>query len=89
MMATVAVTRQMKLLRTCKEFCLCLFNPHMMHTALKVSIVVGSILFVINHGSALVKGQMNRERWLSASITYLIPYMVNIHGQYVSRSRKS
>ncbi len=68
----------------------------MMPTALKVSAVVGSMLFAINHGSALVKGQMNRDsqrrgvahRWISAGITYLIPYMVNIHGQYVSRSRK-
>lgn len=70
-----------------KEYCLCIFNQKMMPTALKVSVVVGSILFVINHGSALVKGQMNRDRWISAGITYLIPYMVNIHGQYVSRSR--
>ncbi|KYC44200.1 hypothetical protein WA1_00345 [Scytonema hofmannii PCC 7110] len=58
-----------------------------MPTALKVSVVVGSILFVINHGSAFVKGQMNRDRWISA-ITYLVPYMVNIHGQYVSRSKR-
>ncbi|HAA31243.1 MAG TPA: hypothetical protein DCE56_30390 [Cyanobacteria bacterium UBA8553] len=59
-----------------------------MPTALKVSVVVGSILFTINHGSALVKGQMNRERWISGSLTYLVPYLVNIHGQYISRARK-
>ncbi|WP_414564862.1 MULTISPECIES: nitrate/nitrite transporter NrtS [unclassified Anabaena] len=75
-------------MKTFKEFGLCLFNPDMRTTALKVSVVVGSILFIINHGSALVKGQMNRERWISAGVTYVIPYMVNIHGQYVSRSRK-
>jgi len=78
----------MKQMRTLQEFCLCLVNQDMMPTALKVSFVVGSILFIINHGSALIKGQMNRDRWISAGITYLIPYMVNIHGQYVSRSRK-
>jgi hypothetical protein len=78
----------MKQLRNCKEFCLCLFDQDMIPTALKVSVVVGSILFVINHGSAFVQGQMNRERWISAGITYIVPYMVNIHGQYISRSRK-
>ncbi len=82
-------SRPMKCMKTFKEFGLCLFNQDMMPTALKVSVVVGSILFIINHGSALIKGQMNRERWISAGITYLIPYIVNIHGQYVSRSRKS
>ncbi|WP_180381184.1 nitrate/nitrite transporter NrtS [Fischerella sp. NIES-3754] len=76
-------------MKTFKEFGLCLFNQDMMPTALKVSVVVGSILlFIINHGSALIKGQMNRDRWISAGVTYLIPYIVNIHGQYVSRSRK-
>lgn len=71
-----------------QEFGLCLVNQEMMPTALKVSAVVGSILFVINHGSAVVKGEMNRERWISAGVTYVIPYMVNIHSQYISRSRR-
>lgn len=71
-----------------REFCLCLFDKELMPTALKVSVVVGSILFAINHGSALVKGQMNQQRWISGSLTYLVPYVVNIHGQYISRTRK-
>jgi hypothetical protein len=75
-------------MKTLKEFGLCLFDRDMLPTALKVSVVVGSILFIINHGSAFVKGEMSRERWISAAVTYLIPYIVNIHGQYVSRSRK-
>lgn len=76
-------------MKNLKEFCLCLFNQEMMPTALKVSAVVGSILFVINHGSAVFKGEMDRERWIAAGLTYLIPYTVNIHGQFVSRSRKN
>jgi hypothetical protein len=71
-----------------REFSLCLFDKELMQTALKVSVVVGSILFAINHGSALVKGQMNQQRWISDSLTYLVPYVVNIHGQYISRIRK-
>jgi hypothetical protein len=66
---------------------LSLFDKDLMPTALKVSVVVGSILFTINHGSALVKGQMNRERWISGGLTYLVPYFVSIHGQFVSRTR--
>ncbi|NEO39540.1 MAG: hypothetical protein F6J90_25680 [Moorea sp. SIOASIH] len=59
-----------------------------MPTALKVALVVGSVLFVINHGSALLQGQMNRERWISGGLTYMIPYLVNIHGQYTIRYRQ-
>ncbi|MBD2202785.1 nitrate/nitrite transporter NrtS [Calothrix sp. FACHB-1219] len=45
--------------------------------------------FTLNHGAATIKGQISRERWISAALTYIVPYMVNIHGQYVSRARKS
>ncbi len=38
--------------------------------------------------AALAKGEMTRTRWLSGLITYLVPYSVNIHGQYIN-SRKS
>ncbi|MBD0387600.1 MAG: nitrate/nitrite transporter NrtS [Nostoc sp. C3-bin3] len=57
-----------------------------MRTETKLRSLVGA-LFVINHGAAFVKGQMNRDRWISASLTYLVPYIVNIHGQYISRLR--
>lgn len=57
-------------------------------TALRVSTVVGSVLFLINHGSAAMDRDMNRSRWLSAGLTYLVPYCVSIHGQCSGRKRE-
>lgn len=54
--------------------------------ALKVA-VVGSLLFAINHGGAVLRGEMTRERWLMGLFIYLMPYTVSIHGQYSTRSR--
>ena len=71
-----------------KQYFFCLCDQELMPTAVKVSAVVGTLLFVINHGSAVIKAEMNRDRWISAGLTYLIPYCVNIHGQYVSRIRR-
>ena len=70
-----------------KEFIKALVDPKLSPTAFRVALVVGSTLFVINHGTALVRGKMTRQRWLSGAITYLVPYCVNIHGQYINRSR--
>ncbi|WP_446877957.1 nitrate/nitrite transporter NrtS [Phormidesmis sp. 146-33] len=56
-------------------------------TALKVALVVGSLLFAMNHGSAVLREEMTCERWLMGLITYLVPYTVSIHGQYSTRSR--
>ncbi|PPS45608.1 hypothetical protein B1A85_05025 [Chroococcidiopsis sp. TS-821] len=65
-----------------------LVNPKFIPVAFRVAIVVGSLLFVINHGAAAIQGQMTRDRWISATLTYLVPYFVNIHGQYISSSRR-
>ena len=71
-----------------KKFGRALLNPELAPTALRVSLVVGSVLFTINHGTALIKGEMTRDRWLSGLFTYIIPYSVSIHGQHTSRSQK-
>lgn len=71
-----------------KEFWRNLFNPQFVPTALRVALVVGTILLMINHGNALLQGQMSRDRWISAALTYCVPYLVNIHGQFISQARQ-
>lgn len=71
-----------------KNYLTALCDRNFAPTGLKVAAIVGSILFVINHGSALANQQMTQERWLSAILTYLVPYAVNIHGQFVSQQNK-
>ncbi|MBH8576286.1 nitrate/nitrite transporter NrtS [Nostocaceae cyanobacterium CENA369] len=56
-----------------------------MPTAFKVALFIGSLLFTINHGWALLTGHMTSERWISGGLTYIVPYMVSIHGQYIGR----
>ena len=57
--------------------------------AVKVALVVGTLLFSINHGPALADGKMTAKRWLAGLLTYGVPYSVNIHGQYSCRKRQS
>lgn len=70
-----------------KKFVYALCDPKLAPIALRVSLVVGSVLFTINHGAALAKGEMTKTRWLSGLVTYLVPYSVSIHGQHTSRRR--
>ncbi len=69
------------------KFIPALVDPELIPTAMKVAAIVGSLLFTINHGTALVQGKMTKQRWVSGILTYLVPYSVNIHGQYVSKRR--
>ncbi len=65
-----------------KGFLLALIDPTYAKKGAQVAVVVGTLLFAINHGTALVKGKMSTGRWLSVLMTYAVPYAVNIHGRY-------
>jgi hypothetical protein len=71
-----------------KGFWQCLINPDYAKTAFRVALIVGSILFAINHGIALWRGQMTQARWFSGLLTYLVPYLVSIHGQYSNQTKQ-
>lgn len=64
-----------------------LAREHCRAKAMKVALCVGTLLFTINHGSALINNQMSATRWTSALITYTVPFMVSIHGQSSRRTQ--
>lgn len=70
-----------------KEYISSLLDPEFIPTGLKTALFVGSLLFLINHGPALLRGEMTRERWISTAMTYAMPYLVNVYGQYSYRRK--
>ena len=44
--------------------------------ALKVALLVGSILAVINHGDAVLAGTATATVWIKIGLTFLVPYCV-------------
>ncbi|MFQ3616826.1 MAG: nitrate/nitrite transporter NrtS [Cyanobacteriota bacterium] len=74
-------------MRSLRAYGRSLLDPQLAPTAIKVALTVGSILLIINHGAAIVNQSMSGDRWAAALFTYIVPYMVNIHGQYISRDR--
>ncbi len=72
-----------------KGYLAALVDPQYCGMALRVALIVGTVLFMINHGAALVQGKMTRMRWFSALLTYCVPYAVNVHGQYMAQQPRS
>lgn len=70
-----------------KGYIVSLVNPKFVSTGIKTAVFVGSLLFLVNHGLAFVRGEMTSDRWISVILTYIMPYLVNVHGQYSSRRR--
>lgn len=64
-----------------KNYLLALVNPEFITSSGKVAIVVGTLLLAINHGAAIWNDEMNQHRWLSALLTYVVPYLVSVQGK--------
>jgi hypothetical protein len=52
-------------------------DPAVVRRALGYAVVVGSILIAINHGAALVRGDVDAGRLLQMALTTLVPYCVS------------
>jgi hypothetical protein len=76
-------------MKAIKAYLASLVDPEFAPAALKVALVVGSLLFAINHGAAFVNRQMNSGRWVSVVLTYIVPYCVSVHGQFTQSTLAS
>ncbi len=45
--------------------------------ALRYAVVVGAILLTINHGDAILRGDLPPDRLLRMGLTMLVPYLVS------------
>lgn len=51
--------------------------PQVVRRALKYAVIVGAVLTAINHGDALLAGDVSRGRLLRIGLTLLVPYIVS------------
>ena len=56
-------------------------DPNVMRLALKVALVVGTILNIINHFDLLLGAPLTRMTMIQMALTYMVPYCVSTHGQ--------
>lgn len=48
--------------------------------AIKVGVIVGTILMVINHGDTLLNGNITAGTAMKIALTYLVPYVVSTYA---------
>ena len=52
-------------------------SPRVVRRALSYALVVGAVLIAINHGDALLAGQVGAGRLWKMGLTVLVPYTVS------------
>ena len=60
-----------------KEWFQLAFRFSVVKRALKYALIVGLILIVINHGDAILAGQLSWGRLLKMLLTVMVPYVVS------------
>jgi hypothetical protein len=55
-------------------------RPDVVKGALKTALVVGSVLIVINHGDAVMAGDLDPGRLVKMLLTFLVPYCVSTYA---------
>ena len=52
--------------------------------ALRIALIVGTLLIIINHGPALLSGDLSPMRVLQILLTYLVPYGVSTYSSVMA-----
>lgn len=55
-------------------------SPSVVRRAAAVAAVVGTVLVFINHGDALLRGDLSSSRILRIAMTMLVPYCVSTYS---------
>jgi hypothetical protein len=61
------------------------FAPATVSMALRVALVVGSVLNLINHFDVLLGAPFGTTTIVQMLLTYVVPYCVSTHGQVWGR----
>lgn len=59
--------------------------PATISMALRVALVVGSVLNLINHFDVLLGAPLGATTVVQMALTYVVPYCVSTHGQVWGR----
>ncbi len=64
-----------------------IFRPAAVATGLKVALVVGIILNLINQGDVLLSGSLMEVNWLKFGLTFLVPFGVSVYSAWQANKR--
>ena len=61
-----------------KEWCGLACQASVVRRGLKFAVVVGAVLIAINHGDAIIRGELRPSNYLKIGLTVLVPYVVSV-----------
>ena len=63
--------------------------PLYLRKTVRVALIVGTVLFAINHLDEVVRGHASFAVWVKAAVTYLVPFCVSNIGLLIATRRRA
>ena len=60
------------------EWCAIVCRGSVVRRGLKFAVVVGAVLIAINHGDAILAGELTRTNYIKMAVTVVVPYVVSV-----------
>jgi len=68
------------MIKAISEYLSIAFSREICTTSLKVSLIVGTLLVLINHGAAVFDSSVTTENVWQIALTYLVPFCVSTYS---------
>jgi len=65
------------MMQTCRSWLRLALTPSVIRRGLAYAVIVGAVLIVINHGDAILRGEVSAGRAWRMGLTVLVPYVVS------------
>jgi hypothetical protein len=63
------------------------FHPPYLRRTIRIALLVGSVLFAINHLDEVIRGQASPVTWIKGAFTCLVPFCVSNTGVLIAARR--
>jgi hypothetical protein len=71
------------------KYCKTAFEKDIVFSSLKVALIVGIILNVINQGDVFITQDYAKINWVKFVLTFVVPYLVSTYASVRTRFRAS
>ena len=74
---------------TWREACRVIILRRHLRATVRIALVVGTVLFVINQLDVVLSGKATTTTWVKSAVTYLVPFIVSNLGVLTGTKRRS
>lgn len=63
-------------------------HPRHLRATTRIALVVGTVLFCINHLDVVLRGDATASTWVKSVVTYMVPFVVSNLGVLTASRRR-